>query len=510
MKRYKYIWILVALYLFFPSTSVWAKSNTTLIPDESPEIRVALDQLHIGNRSETLHNKQLNIKHSNYSLSFSSEKPYTIVIAPMELYESKHSYKENKVLQLMEEQRAQGYSVGMRYNSHNKWSLIALDSKVMTGNTIAYQTVKNGNKGLLVMQGSSPLLLSYEHMGYPIFSTDEVALDLGKRQYRGGLEFSLSEENTIFTVNIVNIEEYLFSVVASEMGPSFHSEALKAQAIASRSYVLASIINRDEDSIFDLWDTTYSQAYKGYGIEAPSTTQAVIDTRGQVLCYKDDIIKAFYYSTSGGHTEASENVWVQPIPYLVGVSDLYESEPAASPWIVELSKEQVQDLLLEEDLDLGLIKDIKIVNTTSSGRVSALYIEGSKSSTVLEKNAIRKLGLKSTKFHLLEEDSISILGHNTASPSTLSLCDSRLYIQQTTGIEPLQLEHQQLIVSSKDNLYNYTDMSKVEDFIFVGMGYGHGVGMSQSGANGMAINGFLYEDILLHYYTDVSIQSIYN
>ena len=139
--------------------------------------------------------------------------------------------------------------------------------------------------------------------------------------YRGDLELMKSPGRWgITVVNVLSVEQYLYGVVGKEMSPSWSEEALKAQAVAARTYAIAHK-RRFSQRGFDLTDDTSSQVYAGVGGESPTVIKAVNATKGEILTYQGKPIDAFFFSTAGGWTENSENVWGTYIPYLRGVSD---------------------------------------------------------------------------------------------------------------------------------------------------------------------------------------------
>lgn len=139
--------------------------------------------------------------------------------------------------------------------------------------------------------------------------------------YRGALEMMKSPGRWGLTVvNVLPVEQYLYGVVGKEMSPSWSEEALKAQAVAARTYAIAHK-SRFSQRGFDLTDDTSSQVYAGINGESPSIIKAVNATKGEIITYQGRPIDAFFCSTAGGWTENSENVWGSHIPYLRGVSD---------------------------------------------------------------------------------------------------------------------------------------------------------------------------------------------
>ena len=139
------------------------------------------------------------------------------------------------------------------------------------------------------------------------------------------------------TIERIDLDTYLYSVVQSEMGLYYKAsgmksaarvpiEALKAQAVASRSYAVYNILHTSHDTDYDVTSTTSSQVYKSNANIDALVKQAVDETTGQIITYDGEVACAYFFSTSGGHTESSENVWYAALPYLRGVEDEYEIE----------------------------------------------------------------------------------------------------------------------------------------------------------------------------------------
>lgn len=254
----------------------------------------------------------------------------------------------------------------------------------------------------------------------------------------------------------IPFEEYVKGVLAGEMPASFHIEALKAQAVAARSYVLKKMED-NKNKEYDVVDTIENQVYldddilknnwgKNYTKNINKIKQAIIETKGEYLTYNNQIITAFFFSTSNGKTENCEEVFVQVLPYLKSVD---------SKWDLEISpvyNGQKEMALAEFYNKLGLKYNknlkVKIIDYTKSGSVKNVEINNKK----FKSTEIRsKLSLKSTFFIIKQVDS-------------------------------------KVIITTKGN--------------------GHGVGMSQYGAFGMANEGYKYDEILKHYYTGVEIKKI--
>ena len=148
-------------------------------------------------------------------------------------------------------------------------------------------------------------------------------VDLGARSYRGIVDFIHNSSGTLTAVNVIDLEEYLYGVVAAEIPSSYEYEAIKAQACAARTYALYKW-NRESDIGYDICDSTHCQAYMGYDYEDSTTRQAVIDTEGELIYYNGSPIEALFFSSSGGYTEDAVNVWGTDVAYLKAVDDSQE------------------------------------------------------------------------------------------------------------------------------------------------------------------------------------------
>lgn len=278
---------------------------------------------------------------------------------------------------------------------------------------------------------------------------------IGDRWYRGRV-LLVPTEDGLTAVNYVDLEHYLYSVVGGEMPPSWPMEALKAQAVAARSYAL---YHREKtaDRFYDLGDTTAWQVYRGIEDEYVSTQRAVDETAGQALVHEGKIIQAVFHSSSGGHTENVEDIWLQPLPYLRGVPD-FDFQAPVFEWTKIVSADQIKSAIA----DVGNILSMVPERTTPHGRIVSMNVVGDKGEKVMTGKQLRKvLDLRSTLFTV----------------------------------------HPQPDSADKAN-------STPVSFTINGRGFGHGLGMSQYGANGLARRGYNYQHILQHYYTDTSLARI--
>ncbi len=299
---------------------------------------------------------------------------------------------------------------------------------------------------------------------------DDSRGDFGLRQrsYRGRLQL-LRQGAALQAINHVPLESYLPSVVGSEMPASWPQPALRAQAVAARTYALR---QRKPSATFDLSATVTSQVYKGVEAETPSTREAVAATRGQVLTYGGQLANTVFHSSAGGVTENSGDLWTQQLPYLVSVPDFDQQSPVHQ-WQQRLEPEQLQQAFVET----GGVDRIDVLATTSSGRVRQARVLGPRGTLVLSGAQLRsRLGLRSTlvRFEFVPPEIAS------GTPEAAAPLPPPPPIPGLEGQPPLQVPRPSLVVS--------------------GRGFGHGVGMSQWGALAMAQRGHSHVQILSHYY----------
>lgn len=273
-----------------------------------------------------------------------------------------------------------------------------------------------------------------------------------KFNYTNNLNVRVRRDTGIVTVPL---EDYVVGVLAGEMPIEFEMEALKAQAVAARSYVLKKM-SYNKEKEYDVVDTIMNQVYldndylkktwgKDYVKKINKLKTAVIETNYQYVDYNGNIADTMFFSTSVGETENSEEVFSNKVPYLKSVSSTWDE---ISP-VYKLNYQfKLNEFLNKLDLPYSNFVKLEVIDSTSTGRVKKIKIN---EKTFDGSVVVTKLKLKSNHFTIKQDgDTINI----------------------TTK------------------------------------GYGHGVGMSQYGAQGMALNGYSYEEILMHYYQGTSIKKI--
>jgi stage II sporulation protein D len=332
--------------------------------------------------------------------------------------------------------------------------------------------------------------------------------------YRGQVEFYRKSDSDMTIINVLPMEEYIYGVVPNELQASSHVEALKAQAIAARTYSYKTI-NKHAAYGFNLCSTTDCHVYKGYSSEHPNTNKAVDDTKDMVVTYNGALAETLYFSSSGGRTESAVNVWGTDFPYLRSVEDKYESGNSYKyNWSVTYTVEQLSEKL--KSYGVGTVTSMEITKCSEAGRPIEIVIKGTlkPEGVVITKDKCRTfLGLDSqwytingtsgsntvnTSFFIKNKNTtkqINQIKVKTASGETKLLSSGKVTVVGANGV--------------KNNLGAGSEIGpKISptSYTFVGKGWGHAVGMSQEGAKGYANAGYTYDQILTHYYTGTKIE----
>ena len=207
--------------------------------------------------------------------------------------------------------------------------------------------------------------------------------------YRGAMELRAGTEGGVTAINVIRVDPYIQGVVPGEMPSSWHMEALKVQAVAARTYALATSL---DGGVFDLYPDTRSQVYKGLSGETASTNAAVRATKGEVVQYNGDIVTTYYFSTSGGHTENVENSFLgaEPQPWLTGVKDPYDGISPRHRWRYRFTTARLDSALGAP----GRLTKIRVIKRGVSPRVVRARVYGSAGTRVISGPSIRSaLGL---------------------------------------------------------------------------------------------------------------------
>ena len=330
-----------------------------------------------------------------------------------------------------------------KYKNHTTKNIKGITLKKENGVT-KYFFDKNKSK-VYEIQGDKGLIIK---------SHDKRGIWVGGKRYSGLINIK-NFKNDIYVVNILGIEKYLTSVVGAEMPHKWPLEALKAQAIASRTYALKKIGN----DLYDIDSTQKDQVYNGLESKTYKTNKAVKHTRSLVITHKNKLINALFHSSSAGMTENSEDVWRNKYPYLVSVKDFDQKNPKLY-WKKIFSNKELQILFP----NIGGIKEIEILDITKTGRVKNIKLIGNYGSLDFSGTNLRKkMRLKSTLFRFK-------------------------------------------FITDNNQKENKKTKKLNDSLLITGMGAGHGVGMSQWGAKHFAMNGYNAKEILEYYYKGIQIK----
>ena len=272
-------------------------------------------------------------------------------------------------------------------------------------------------------------------------------VDWAGRSYRGALRFTASGDE-LLVINVLGLEEYLRGVVPAEMAAAWPIEALKAQAVASRTYTLISL---QPEEPYDICATVECQAYAGVAAEHGRSDSAVAATAGLVLTYGGEFAHTYYHSDSGGEIASSAEVWGTAYPYLASRADVSSSTPHRQ-WRQVIDPQRMSRALATLGYHVGTVNSLRVLAYSDSGRALRAQVSGSAGRAVLSGSSLtsllRESGFKSTRFTM------------------------------------------------------------VADLVARGDGFGHGVGMSQYGARSLARAGYGFEQILRFYYPDTLLQRL--
>lgn len=275
-------------------------------------------------------------------------------------------------------------------------------------------------------------------------------------RFRGQVQL-VRNGSKLILINHVDMEDYLVGLVNKEINSKFPSEAIKAQAIAARSYAVATVADRRKrPRLYDLLGTEVDQVYQGAAFEDKKARHLVNETKGEMLFANNDVLKAYYHAASGGHLEEPDSVWLDranPVEMQAYVAkpSPFDEKFAPTPWSIQLSP-SIGDRWPE----VGRLTDLRVLERSRGQRVKKLLLVGRKGKKVIGGAEFRKMlgnrWLKSTLFSLRKQG---------------------------------------------------------QSWVVEGRGFGHGVGMSQMGAKYMAKNGQSAEDILNFYYPNAKLQKVY-
>jgi len=294
------------------------------------------------------------------------------------------------------------------------------------------------------------------------FNTYKVSLEadssniimINDRMFRGKIQLIINDDANLTVVNCIGLEDYVRGILYHEVSHYWPMEALKAQAVVSRTYVIYQM-RQNKLKSYDVTSDIYSQVYGGMTSERYRTNEAVEATRGGILTYQNKAFPTYYSSTCGGHTEDASLLWNIDITPLKGVPCGFCKDSPQFDWHYVLSLEELEDKLINAGFKIRNIKHIEILGRDKSGRITDLKIASDKKDLKVSSKELR----------------------NTIGPDIIRSTNFKVSV---VG----------------------------KDVVFEGFGWGHGVGMCQWGAYFMAKQGSTYSQILKYYYPGSNVKTI--
>lgn len=345
---------------------------------------------------------------------------------------------------------------------------------------------------------------------------DNGIISLSGKSYRGGIMI-YNSESAVKLINVINLEKYLYGVLPKEMSASYPLEALKAQAVAARSFAMGNL-NKHKSLGFDICNTQDCQVYGGVSSEVAKCCSAVNETAGMVAYYNGKPVSCYYSANNGGYIENSEDIWGTDVGYLKAKKDEYNPE---YNWTASFTTEKLSSLLESAGYSIGTVTGVKILDRTVAGSVTAMEFIGTNGKATINKSKIRSLlgssTVKSLKFDITDsklgagEVIVPKAYTRDASGSTSEKAISGLTAIDRNG-NSVVLGAVSVAVQSRDGLVSIaagaqsTGSGEFDGIKLSGKGYGHGIGMSQTGAKAMADKGFDYVEILKYYFTGITVE----
>lgn len=418
-----------------------------------------------------------------------------------------------------------GFQFGY-YSDDACTNFVALSSTTATHITVSAMSgggilVTDAAYGTVLYQHdeSSGLLLAV----VPYSQTGEKTVTKCGYPYYGAFRFERvnAYPDRLTIVNVVTMDDYLKGVVPYEASPSWHIEALKAQAVCARSYALTHINSSHQRSYhFDLCDSDDCQVYKGVysGSYKTKAEEAVDSTSGITMQYGGEYCDAVYSSSNGGASESAVNVWGKNIPYLVGKEDPYEATIADTipnyNWKKSFTGEELQAKLIASGrINCGVITEVRTKLSATGNVIELTFVdENGKNWSVYNNSCRTFLSLRSMRYTVSSDGTAASTGNGLLANGTdsLDLADgltvingdgtmsviSSGYVITASGVTE---------IGAAANGGGTSAGASGTAFEFTGTGWGHNVGLSQYGACAMAQQGYDYKQILQFYYTGVTI-----
>lgn len=322
-------------------------------------------------------------------------------------------------------------------------------------------------------------------------------------KYYGSFRYERINGGNLTVVNLVSMEDYADCVISREMNDSWPLEALKAQAVAVRSYAVTRTGHPSYH--FDVCGSTHCQAYYGINATGANTARAAAETAGQYAWYNGQVIQAVYHSCDGGATENCENVWREALPYLRGVIDPYEALVADKisnyQWTKTYTGMELSERLnsISDSYSCGEIIDVRVTKVTDTGNVYSVALTDKYGKVInLTRDDVRTvMGVNSLRYSIAGSGE----GYSLTDGQYLSSLNQAWALDGNGNRVQISGNSVYAITGNGIESVNTPGTSNNGTFVINGSGRGHNLGMSQWGAYAMATEGFTYREILQFYYT---------
>ncbi len=410
------------------------------------------------------------------------------------------------------ELKTNGYSAYTAYKNGRFYVSAGAFSEIEKANQIASELSAE------VKSPSDKCVLAYVNDAIWISVEDDVLyftagalngnIAIDGKEYRGEIQIMRRDTGDMTVVNLVDFDDYLCGVVPREVSASWNYEAVKAQSVVSRTFAMMNL-NKYQKYGFNLDNTTNSQAYAGVSIEHPASNKAVAETHGEVVLYDGKPADVYFFASSGGKTGTANDAWGgENKPYLISVDDPYENadEASYSKWEMTFTAAELKEKLAAKDVNIGDITDVKVEYSDSKRAIKTVFVgtEGEKEYT--RENIRWVLGIYSTAFDVLrdgEQTGVSVCALDKYNSFTQIDINANTQLLSKAGTTSA---NGALSILSADGMTTLEQAKSTSgDFVFSGRGWGHGVGMSQWGAKGMADNGYNYKEILEYYFVGTQV-----
>jgi stage II sporulation protein D len=367
-------------------------------------------------------------------------------------------------------------------------------------------------------------------------------LTVNNRPYRGSFLIKY-ESSKLNLINILPLDDYIKGTIKLEISPHWPEQAVKAQIVTARTYAVKNL-GRHCESGYDFCSSSHCQAYGGVNAEDPITNKLVDATRGLILTYQNQPAGVCFHSESGGRTDSAFNVWGKDVPYLISVDSPWESDSPHASWEITMSSAEIGKALQQAGYIQGEIVKLQANPNNHGERVKEFIIQTNLKQFRIPASRFREaIGydrLPSTFFEVISTSrpvSSQPSFYSTPAPppiikmtesdSASKVPDYRAMLDRDWNLDdiitflkmreeerkrisssslnaddfsstPVEITEETEEPSLKENNFVHAEYDQI--YIFRGRGYGHGVGLSQWGARGMAREGYSFQDILLYYF----------